>query len=125
MGIEYTRVDKFMRKQEDKRMLMFVIIGSIIILIVQSCLCMLLKKYKLPYLLPALWLLVAIGGSIVGLELICKGVPDDIANVRNIVFEVQWLPTLKPVFIKVAIAVIPMLITFVLRRFKRSEITSE
>ena len=125
MGIEYTRVDKFMRKQEDKRMLMFVIIGSIIILIVQSCLCMLLKKYKLPYLLPALWLLVAIGGSIVGLELICKGVPDDIANVRNIVFEVQWLPTLKPVFIKVAIAVIPMLITFVLRRFKRNEITSE
>ena len=125
MGIEYTRVDKFMRKQEDKRMLMFVIIGSIIILIVQSCLCMLLKKYKLPYLLPALWFLVAIGGSIVGLELICKGVPDDIANVRNIVFEVQWLPTLKPVFIKVAIAVIPMLITFVLRRFKRNEITSE
>ena len=106
-------------------MLMFVIIGSIIILIVQSCLCMLLKKYKLPYLLPALWLLVAIGGSIVGLELICKGVPDDIANVRNIVFEVQWLPTLKPVFIKVVIAVIPMLITFVLRRFKRNEITSE
>ena len=106
-------------------MLMFVIIGSIIILIVQSCLCVLLKKYKLPYLLPALWLLVAIGGSIVGLELICKGVPDDIANVRNIVFEVQWLPTLKPVFIKVAIAVIPMLLTFVLRRFKRNETTSE
>ena len=52
-------------------------------------------------------------------------VPDDIANVRNIVFEVQWLPTLKPVFIKVAIAVIPMLLTFVLRRFKRNETTSE
>lgn len=117
------QINEFTSKQEDERMLMFVIIGSIIILIVQSCLCVLLKKYKLPYLLPALWLLVAIGGSIVGLELICKGVPDDIANVRNIVFEVQWLPTLKPVFIKVAIAVIPMLLTFVLRRFKRNETT--
>lgn len=42
---------------------------------------------------------------------------------RMLMFEVQWLPTLKPVFIKVAIAVIPMLLTFVLRRFKRNEIT--
>lgn len=106
-------------------LMFFVIIGSSVLLIIQICLCILLKKYKLPYLLPGLWFLMVLGISFLRLELICRGVPNDIADVKEIELDVQWLPTLKPVLINAAIAVIPFLITTFWRGIKRNETTSE